>query len=270
MMQRFMMRDAGCVSRLVKAVWPGRSAEPNAWPSLNANSGVISMLARPADAVRAEQRARPLDAVDQRHRDDRAGRDRLVGPDLDVAVHDRSAADRAAAADDRALVDGHAVFDECCGRRRYSRPARTLRRRRRPPRRSCGAPSPARPTIDESPRTVSSSITAPALDDHVLAEHDGRVQLRVGIDAAALADPHAGRNLPAGDLQPDDALERVVVRLLILLQVPDVGPVAVGRRGRRAAAVAKHLQEQVAREIVLLAASPCSRRPRARGRRCRC
>ena len=47
MTQRFITRAAGCVSRLVITVWPGLSHEPNAWPSLSANSGVISRFARP-------------------------------------------------------------------------------------------------------------------------------------------------------------------------------------------------------------------------------
>ena len=57
------------------------------------------------DADRAEQRARPLLAVDQRHRDDRTGRHPLVGPQLEVRVDDRPRADRAAAADDRRFAD---------------------------------------------------------------------------------------------------------------------------------------------------------------------
>ncbi len=47
MTQRFITREAGWVSRLVITDWPALSQVPNAWPSLSANSGVISRLARP-------------------------------------------------------------------------------------------------------------------------------------------------------------------------------------------------------------------------------
>ncbi len=92
-----------------------------------------------------------------------------------------------------------------------------------------------------------------AVDRDVLAEDDRGVQLHVGVDAAVRALPNPRRDLLPGDLEPHVAPQRVVVGLQVLLQVPDVGPVAVHDDAEQWAAVAQHLREEVAREVVRLA-----------------
>ena len=59
-------------------------------------------------------------------------------------------------------------------------------------------------------------------------------------------------SLPS-DFEPHLAFERVVVRLLVLFEVADVGPVRVDHVAAELHAVAQHLGEEVAREIVVAA-----------------
>ena len=91
-------------------------------------------------------------------------------------------------------------------------------------------------------------------DPHAVAQDDRAVQLRGGIDAAALTRQYARCDLGAERVEPHFAFERVVVCLLVLLEVADVGPVRVDDVAAEFRAVAQHLGKQIFREIVVAAA----------------
>ena len=65
------------------------------------------------------------------------------------------------------------------------------------------------------------------LDDDVAPENDGCLETGFGVNRAVLADPNSRRGLRAGNLEARASGQRVVVRLLVLLQVADVGPVVL-------------------------------------------
>ena len=183
-MQRFVKRDAGCASRLVITLLARSEHRAQRLTELERELGRDLDVRESAHAVGAEERARPLDAVDQRHRDDRTRRDRLIGPQLDVRRHGRAAAERAAAPDDGALHDRHAILDDRAigerapGQRRILADVDVLP--------SDGSRAGARPapTIDDAPIAVSSSTTAPPFDRHVRPMQTGPRTCGVGRDRA--------------------------------------------------------------------------------------
>ena len=210
-------------------------------------------VGEPADADAAEQRAGPFDAVDQRHRDERAGTDVLVRPQFDVGANDRAAADDAVASDDRPLADENSILDDVAigdGRaghcRRFTEIGiaprdRTIER-----------------GVSRDDRGITHSRFRPddrtCLDNNVFPEDDRRDEMCVGVNVAILTLPNPSRDLGARHGNANPSVQGVVVCLLVLLQVADVGPVVLRDVALHQLVFVQHSREEVAREIVILPA----------------
>src|ERR1035437_4689089 len=175
---------------------PGLEPRPERLAELERELGGYLEVREAADPAGAEQRARPLLAVDQRHRDDRAGIDPFVGPQLQVRVHRRAGADRAAAPDHAVLVDlgallnRVAVGDRAIAQRRLLADVDVFPQ---------DAAADDRAALDDRaiPAPRGPGARRPRRDPHVAAEHDRTLDLRVRLDPRTLAGVHAGRDLSA-------------------------------------------------------------------------
>ena len=204
------------------------------------------------DADGSEERARPLDAVDERHRYDRARAHRFIGPEFEVGAHDRARTENAARADGDAFTDLDVVLhDVFIGDRAPFDGARLAEVAVVPRRRTFddGVARDDRIVADDGFRADARA----RFDDNVAAEHDGRDELRLRIDAAAFADPHARHHLGARDLAFESSVEGVLIGLLVLLQVADVGPVFGRNVAGDQLVLVQHARKDIARKIVRLA-----------------
>ena len=249
-----IMRDAGWPSREATTVEPRSSCVPNAMPSRTATSGVTSTLIVPTTPSRENSDRTPRDSQTRFWRIWAPasivlyGYTRTSGP-ISASSPTTHSSPRAA-------------------------PSSTRTRARRSQLRPTVAPR----TTAEAPMCVPPSITQrcdrrAGLDRDVRAEHrirpDGRALLdrRVRTEARgagdhvdagqrhALAEPDVLLQAHARDVDADEAVEHVLVRLAVLLDRPDVLPVLVLRHDvavqRRA--LGQQLGEQLLREVVGLA-----------------
>jgi hypothetical protein len=86
------------------------------------------------------------------------------------------------------------------------------------------------------------------------AEHERGDESCLRIDATALAGPDPGRHLGARDLDLHFAVQDVVIRLLILLEIADVGPIVGRDVARDDLAFVEQPWKDIAREIVRFSA----------------
>ena len=140
--------------------------------------------------------------------DHRLVAERDVVADRDALVHARVQAHVAAAAQDRALHDGAAADV----RRRVDHRARDTR------------------ALAQRHTGVQDAVRADrgvGRDGRVVADERRPLDALDVVDLDALADPDVAAHLQARDLQLHLLVERVEVRLPVLVEVPDVLPVAV-------------------------------------------
>ena len=221
------------------------------------------------DAVLAEQPRGRARLPDQVLVDLRAGLDLLVRVDPDVRRDVRLRSDRDLVADRRALLDPHVVADVA-----GASDDRALDQ---------GAAADVRRRVDHRPGRAGALAQRDAVREHrvgpdrgvsrdpaVVADERRPLDLLDVVDVRPLADPDVAAQLHALDVQANALVERVEVRLAVLVEVADVLPVAlhhvaVDRAGpSRAGAGTAPSRSRRARR------SGCGSAPRARARRCPC
>ena len=162
--------------------------------------------------------------------DDALGADRHLVADRDSLVEPRVRAQVARAADDRAL-DDRAASDVSARLDDRALDARALAQRR------VRAENRVRPDARL------------ARDAAVVPDEGGPFELVEVVELDALADPDVAAELDAGDRELDPALERVVVRLPVLVEVADVLPVAVEHAAVERPAHLEQQREELLREV---------------------
>jgi hypothetical protein len=179
----------------------------------------------------------------------RAGLDLLVGVDPDVRHDARLGADRDLVADRGALVDAYVVADVAGAandgaldeRAAADVGARIEHRPRRP------RPLAERDAARE--HGVRPDERAPR-DARVVAYERGRLELLHVVDLRALADPDVAAQPDPAHVQPHLLVERIEVRLPVLVEVADVLPVAVHDVAVERAAHLEQEGEELLREVV--------------------
>src|SRR5207302_4283100 len=87
----------------------------------------------------------------------------------------------------------------------------------------------------------------------VLTDKRRTFDARLRIDDRPLPYPHAVGDLEPGHLDVDEAIERILLCLAVRVDVPNVGPVALGDVPEDRRAFRQQGGEDVFREVVLLA-----------------
>ncbi len=267
--RRRTRRHAAGASRLVTTRAPRFMAVPSARPRRKRGLGRQIDVRQAADPLAGEERRGRLTLPDDVVVDLRARLDLLERVDPHAGRDDRLVPDRRLVADRGALLDARVGPDVA-----HPPDDRALHARAR---------GDVGPRVDD--RTGRSRALA---DRHARREHRVRVDGRVRVDAAVVADerravdrlevaeldplphPHVPAQADPRDVQADLAVERVEVRLPVLVEVPDVLPVAVGRRSRTSACPSRAGAGRAPWRSRTAGRSARSRAPRARSRRCPC
>src|SRR5439155_1252905 len=87
-------------------------------------------------------------------------------------------------------------------------------------------------------------------DPAVVADVCGTFDLLELADLDSLAEPHVAANPNTGDVQANVLLERIEVRLAVLVEVADVLPVAVHREAVDRPSHVEQVREELLREVV--------------------
>ena len=203
----------------------------------------------PRDAVLAEQPRRRARLPDQVLVQLRAGLDLLVGVDPDVRHDVRLGADRHLVADRRPFLDPDVIADVA-----GAADDRALEQR---------APAHVGGGVDHRAHGAGALAQRDAVREHrvradrrvardpaVVADERGAFDLLRVVDVRALADPDVPAQLHARDVQAHLLVERVEVRLPVLVEVADVLPVAVEHVPVDRPAHLEQQREELLREVV--------------------
>ena len=176
--------------------------------------------------ARSEQRRGPPALPDHAGVDDRPGLDGLVRVDLDAVGEEGLLLDQALVADDRALLDPGGPHDvgvlaDHAATQAHLRPDEHVAVHHGP---LHDRPAHDHDVVAEHRQRLDAGAR---LDLGVRPDHQRALQDRVGVDLGTLADPHAGSDLEAVDLDVHPAAQHVDVGPAVGVQAADVLPVAL-------------------------------------------
>src|SRR5437773_3973465 len=206
----------------------------------------------PGDAETPEEGAPALRAPDEARAHDRAGLDLLVGPDLYLRTHPRMLADDRVVADDASFLEHHARLEGA-----LPPDDRAVQLRALPD----VAVAPHDRAVDDRPDVDRDVVAKDGRSDdldvgadlHALAAEDRAGDPRRLVDVDLACSPHAGHELLPQSVDADAAAQEIRVRACVLLDRPDIGPVAVGDVAEEGLAVGEEPREEILAEIEDLA-----------------